>query len=64
MTVSKKQIDQINNWKKANVKRIGLELDKSYFENIIRPHCEKYGLPINTFIKQAIAEKLRNDLRE
>lgn len=55
---SKKQIKQINEWKKENVKRIAFEVKKDYYENILKPIAEKENEPINTFIKKSINERI------
>lgn len=48
---------------KTYKKRIHLDVHINYYNDIIAPIPELTGLPINTFIKKAIAEKiLRDDL--
>ena len=50
---------------KEKIKRIPLDIQKDYFENTLLPAAEKSGMPVNTFIKQAIAEKIaRDDLKK
>lgn len=46
---------------KEHKRRIALDVRKEYFEDIASKIPEKTGLPINTFIKQAIAEKIIRD---
>ena len=43
---------------KANLKRFPLDMQKEYFEDVLKPAAEAAGMPISTFIKAAIAEKI------
>ena len=45
-------------YKKKNIKRIPLDVQKKEYEEIIKPAAECAGLPVNTFIKEAIREKI------
>lgn len=45
-------------YKAKKWKRIPLDIDKNYYNNILLPTCNKLNMPVNTFIKQAIAEKI------
>lgn len=47
-------------YRKEHIKRVVLDMQKSYFEEVLKPAAEKLGLPVNTFIKQAIEEKIKN----
>lgn len=45
----------------ANYKRVPLDLNKDYYENILKPAATAAGLAVNAFIKEAIAEKIERD---
>ena len=47
----------INDFKKANYKRVSLELKKSDYEKL-QAAAAAAGDPVNAFIKKAISEKL------
>ena len=52
-------------YKKQNYKRVPLDLQIDYYDKILKPAAEIAGVPVNTFIKQAIAEKIaRDDLKK
>lgn len=42
-------------------KQISIKYKKEDYENMIAPAIDKSGLPMATFIKQAIAEKIKRD---
>ena len=46
---------------KANQKRIALNWIKDDYERRIAPAIKRSGMPISTFIKEAIVEKLVGD---
>lgn len=46
---------------KEHYKRIPLNVDKDFFENELKPEADRVGLPISTWIKEAIKEKLERD---
>ena len=43
---------------KSNLKRIPLDVPKDYYETVLKPTAESCGIGVNTFIKQAIQEKI------
>lgn len=49
-----------NEWKRKNVKRIGLEVSKEKFEEI-KQAADSSGNSVNGYIKIAIDEKLSKD---
>lgn len=51
---------EINEYKKANYKRVSLELKKDFY-NEIQEHIEETGESLNGFIKRAIKEQLKRD---
>lgn len=50
----------INDFKRANYKRVALELKKADFE-VVQAAAAAVGDPVNTWIKKAIAEKLERE---
>ena len=51
----------IANYHKYKLKRIPLDLNKKDFEERIKPAIDRSGLPVQTFIKKAIEEKIERD---
>lgn len=41
--------------------RIEIEFKQSEFEEIVRPAIEKSGLPVATYVKAAIMEKIQRE---
>lgn len=46
---------------KTKLKRIPVDVQKRYYDNVLKPLVSSLGMPMNTFIKEAIAEKLIRD---
>lgn len=44
-----------------NIRRVPLDMQKDYFENILKPAADSAGMAVNAFIKQAIAEKIERE---
>ena len=55
------QLRASEKYKKAHIKRIAFEVQKEYFENVIKPEAEKRGETVNGFIKKAIEERIGNE---
>lgn len=55
-----KQNKYIANWKRENVKRIGLEVSHNKY-NEIKAAADSSGDSVNGYIKKAIDEKLQNN---
>ena len=47
-------------YEKKNLKRIPLNVQREYFEQVIKAEADKRGLAINTFIKEAIKYYIEN----
>ena len=43
------------------IKRVPLDMQKNYYNNELLPAAARAGVPVNTYIKQAIAEKIARD---
>lgn len=46
---------------KTKLKRIPLDVQKKYYDNVLKPLVTSTGMSMNTFIKEAISEKLLRD---
>lgn len=44
-----------------NYKRVPLDLQADYFETVLKPAAAAAGIGVNTYIKEAIAEKIARD---
>lgn len=55
------QVRATEKYKKAHIKRVALEMQKEYFENVLKPEVERSGDTVNGWIKKAIAEKIERD---
>lgn len=60
MTLSTKRKEYLNEYKKAKLKRIPLDVTKEKYEEIALI-AEKAGKSVNGYIKQAIDEKMERD---
>lgn len=60
MTLSTKRKEYLNEYKKAKLKRIPLDVTKEKHEQIVKS-AEKAGNTVNGYIKQAIDEKMERD---
>lgn len=47
-----------------NIKRIPLDVQKEYYETVLKPAADSAGIGVNTYIKNAIAEKIERDNRQ
>lgn len=48
-------------YNKNNLKRIPLDVQIEYYEGTLKPAAEKARQPINTYIKQAINERIERE---
>lgn len=49
---------------KEKLKRVPLDLKISYYNDVLTPAAAAAGIGINTFIKEAIAEKIKRECPE
>lgn len=42
-------------------KRIGVEFERSYYDETLKPAADNLGLKVNAFVKLAIREKIEGD---
>lgn len=54
-------LEKQKRYNEKNIKRIPLDIQKSYYETVLKPAAESAGLAINTYIKNAIAEKIERE---
>ena len=59
--MDKKRMDYINNFKRENLKRIGFEVKKDYYENILKPAADAAGESMNAFIKNAVQQRIERE---
>lgn len=59
--MDKKRMDYINNFKCENLKRIGFEVKKDYYENILKPAADAAGESMNAFIKKAVQQRIERE---
>lgn len=51
-------LEKQKKYNEKNIKRVPLDMQKEYYESILKPSADACGIPVNTFIKEAIAEKI------
>ena len=60
---SEKQIQYINDWKRANVKRVPLELPLERYEAVAKA-AQDSGESVNGYIKTAIQMRMQKEGRD
>ena len=63
MTVSESQRRAVYKYAKTHLKRIPLNVQLEEFD-VIKAAADRAGQPVNTFIKQAIAERIARDAEQ
>lgn len=48
-------------YERENLKRIPLNVQKSYYEDVLKPAADAAGEPVNTYIKKAIEMRMKAD---
>ena len=61
MIYNERTKQQMLAYQKKSLKRIPLDLQKPYYENILKPAAARAGEPVNTFIKKAIAQRIERE---
>lgn len=51
-------------WKTAHMRRIYLEVNKEYYENVLQPAVEHAGESMNGYIKAAIQARIDKESRD
>ena len=49
-------------YRRKKYRRIGLDIDRAEYEEILQKAADKAGVAVGTYVKQAAFEKARNDL--
>lgn len=45
-------------YNKMNTKRVPLDVQKTYYNEVLKPAADQAGMKVNTFIKEALKEKI------
>jgi hypothetical protein len=61
MSTSEARMRASIKYAKNNIKRVPFDCQKDYYEEVLKPAAEKAGMPVNAFIKAAIAEKIERE---
>ena len=61
MPVSDAQKKAAAKYQKTHIKRIPLDVQIEYYENILKPAAERAGSSVNGYIKAAIDEKIERE---
>ena len=61
MTYNAKYNDQKYKYRTDKFKRVGIDFDKEYYNEVLKPASDRSGLPVGTYIKKAIEEKIQRD---
>lgn len=48
-------------YRKNNMKRVGIDFNKKYYENVLKPAADRAGMTVGGFIKACIAEKIPDE---
>ena len=48
-------------YKKTHIKRVALEMQKAYFEEVLKPAADAAGETVNGYIKKAIARRIDHE---
>lgn len=59
MAYNEKQKEYAMDYAKRTLKRIPLDVKKEYYENVIVPEAEKYGLSVRAFILEQLRKRLK-----
>lgn len=58
MTYNAKYNEQNYKYRSEKFKRVGIDFDKDYYENILKPIADSQEIPVGTFIKQAVDKEI------
>ncbi len=64
MTYNSKYNAQNYKYRTDKFKRVGIDFDKTYYNDVLKPAADTVGIPVGTFIKIAVEEKIQRDLTE
>lgn len=58
MTYKKEYNQQNYKYRTEKFKRVGIDFDKEYYENVLKPAADSLSLPVGTFIKKAVENEI------
>ena len=58
MSLTEAQSRSRVNYAKRKLKRVPFDVQKEYYEEVLKPIADSVGEPVNTFIKKAIEERI------
>lgn len=64
MTYNAKYNKQNYEYRSEKFKRVGVDFDKEYYENILKPIADNLDIPVGTFIKQAVDKEINRIQRK
>ena len=64
MTYNAKYNEQNYKYRTAKFKRVGIDFDKTYYDEVLKPAADNSGLPVGTYIKHAVDEKIERDSKD
>lgn len=44
---------------KENIKRVPFNVQKDYYDNVLKPYCDAKGYKVNALIKKALTEYMK-----
>ena len=61
MTYNAKYNEQNYKYRTEKFKRVGVDFDKTYYDEVLKPAADSASLPVGTYIKHAVSEKIDRD---
>lgn len=61
MTYNAKYNEQKYKYRTEKFKRVGVDFDKTYYDEVLKPAADSASLPVGTYIKHAVSEKIDRD---
>ena len=58
MTYNAKYNEQNYKYRSEKFKRVGIDFDKDYYQNVLEPIAKEQEIPVGTFIKQAVDKEI------
>lgn len=61
MTYNPKYNEQNYKYRSKKYKRVGVDFEKEYYENVLAPAVDASGVSMSAYIKQAVFEKMERE---
>ncbi len=61
MAYNPKRNDYIDKYKSDHYKRVAVDFKKSYYDETLKPAADSAGVPVASYIKEAVSEKINRD---